>query len=194
MADTDMLGAGEGSAGAWSRPAAAPSTNLLDLFGGSAPASTPVSDPFAGLAGLTSLSAPMPTPVAAPAPTGIARAPATAAALDALVLLQAADGRFELTADLAARVGTTEERLRGALTAACGSCAALAGMAAGIARDRVWATAIVLATLASRFAAFASEWELLARRSRAYLATALGDGAAAEVEHVAAQAVALGAV
>ena len=111
------------------------------------------------------------------------------------MLLQLSDGRFELSNELAARRRAAVVPSRAALAAACGSCGPLASVAAGSARDRVWATALVVAALERRFAAFATEWELLARRSRAYVGGAAGgDGAATEVLRAAASALAAGEV
>jgi hypothetical protein len=115
-------------------------------------------------------------------PAAEARKPSPAAAgggLDALILLQTADGSFALDEALARAAGTTLAKLSAAAAALASGGSAPAGYAsaAEAARGRAFATALALHLLRTRYASLEEEWVLLAPRSEAYVRGVVGGGA-----------------
>ena len=92
----------------------------------------------------------------------LAAAPAAAAPreLDQLVVLQRADGSWDLDDDLAAAVGVRLRKLRRRLAGATGDPEEAA---------RAWATALAITWLESHTSESRDEWELLAEKARAWL-------------------------
>ena len=80
--------------------------------------------------------------------------------LDLLVLLQAADGSWDLSDELADLLGCALSTLEAALHGAA---------ADGATIRRAWATALALAFLELRVANAEDEWALLAGKARAWL-------------------------
>ena len=112
----------------------------------------------------------------------VARRPAAAApardAMHQLVVLQAADGSWTLTPELAALIGRSLAELNSAVAGATG------------ARDeilRAWATALALVWLQEHAADSEPEWRLLAAKARAWLAatSAAAAGGAAWIDAAA---------
>jgi hypothetical protein len=80
--------------------------------------------------------------------------------MHALVVLQAADGSWSLTADLANVLGRELSEIKAAAQGAVGPADEI---------DRAWATALALAWLEQSAADRAAEWQLLAAKARAFL-------------------------
>jgi hypothetical protein len=80
--------------------------------------------------------------------------------LDRLILLQAADGSWDLTNELAEILGCSLPNLEDALGDAAGD---------GPTIRRAWATALALAFLELQVASAADEWALLAGKARTWL-------------------------
>ena len=102
-------------------------------------------------------------PVPAPAPAPAAVAAPDRRSLQALVLLQAFDGHWELTDDLAAALGRRS-------VADLAVHPTLAGSAKDLAA--AWATALALAHLRARCGEAEEEWALLGAKAERYLAAA----------------------
>ena len=102
-------------------------------------------------------------PVPAPAPAPAAAAAPDRRSLQALVLLQAFDGHWELTDDLAAALGRRS-------VADLAVHPTLAGSAKDLAA--AWATALALAHLRARCGDSEEEWALLGAKAERYLAAA----------------------
>jgi Ca-activated chloride channel family protein len=84
------------------------------------------------------------------------RTPARRPGVDALVALQAADGSWDLTAELAAIIGRELSDIEAALAGASGARSGL---------RRAWATALALAWLQLYAAAMEEEWRLLGAKA-----------------------------
>jgi hypothetical protein len=87
-----------------------------------------------------------------------ARGTTVPSGMHALILLQGADGSWELTQELAALIGRDLGELRAAVQGAAGPEAQVL---------RAWATALALAWLEKNSAASQDEWRLLATKGRA---------------------------
>ena len=77
-----------------------------------------------------------------------------------LIVLQAADGSWELTKELASLIGRDLDDLRSAIENARGS---------GNDVQRAWATALALAWLEEHAAEARDEWRLLAAKAREWI-------------------------
>ncbi len=97
----------------------------------------------------------------AASPDAAPRASVAPRPLDRLVLLQRADGSWDLDEELADVLGVRLRKLRKKLEGAAGDPDEAA---------RAWATALALAWLESRAADSRAEWELLAEKAREWLA------------------------
>ncbi len=75
-------------------------------------------------------------------------------------MLQAADGSWELTNDLAAILGRDADQLRAFAHPVSGPAALL---------SRVWATALAVVWLEQHAADFRDEWRALAAKARAFI-------------------------
>ena len=88
------------------------------------------------------------------------RKPAAPAGMEALIVLQAADGSWELTSKLASIVGRGLDEVRGAVAGATGS------------RDeivRAWATALAVVWLRERAAGVEDEWRMLVAKAQKWI-------------------------
>lgn len=94
-------------------------------------------------------------------PAGRRRSRKQPSALQALVILQEADGSWAFTRELASALGQDFDRLRGSVQGAKGSEENVL---------RAWGTALALAWLQTHAADAATEWRLLAEKARGYLA------------------------
>lgn len=90
------------------------------------------------------------------------RTPATSrpAGLDTLVALQAADGSWELTSELAAILGRSVAELEAVVTGAAGAPPSV---------RRAWATALAIAWLRRNADSWVDEWRLLANKAERWL-------------------------
>ena len=112
---------------------------------------------------LQAAAAPAPAPAPAPPPAPAAAAAPDRRSLQALVLLQAFDGHWELTDDLAAALGRRSAADLAVHPTLAGSTEALAA---------AWATALALAHLRARCGEAEEEWVLLGAKAERYLAAA----------------------
>jgi hypothetical protein len=88
------------------------------------------------------------------------RKPAAPAGMEALIVLQAADGSWELTSKLASIVGRGLDELKSAVAGATGS------------RDeivRAWATALAVVWLRERAAGVEDEWRMLVAKAQKWI-------------------------
>jgi hypothetical protein len=95
--------------------------------------------------------------------TRIPRSPSSTDGMVPLIMLQAADGSWELTPELASLLGRDVGQIRAAVAAAGES---------GEAVMRAWATALALAWLQQHAARVEDEWRLVAEKARTWLRSA----------------------
>ncbi len=109
----------------------------------------------------TAVATTAPSSAASPLTTGLSR----------LVLLQQFRGNWLLNAELASVIGIPLESLKHNLPSEV--------------EPDVWATAIAIAVLQQRYAAFAVEWELLAKKATRFINSIIGSQASQLIDMAA---------
>jgi hypothetical protein len=121
----------------------------------------PASPPPPSRPSSSNMSSPPPPPAAVAAPEGAPSAPVNPDDVMALIRLASASGQFELSATLAAYLHSSVSKLTKKAPGSLSSQLSL------------WATALVIALLDTRFAASKDQWELLQSKAKKLLAKKL---------------------